>query len=202
MARTQAEDYAERRGEIVAKAARLFAEQGFHGTSISEVAEACGTSKSLLYHYYASKEDILFDAMHDHVKALLDAAEEVAKAKVQPEEKLRQLTHRFMTLYLTAAANQRVLVNELRHLPTARRKLVVGVQRRLLDIVEEILTALRPDLARQPTLKRPATMLYFGMINWMHTWLDPKGPAKPTAIADLTVNTFIEGLRKGALSGA
>ena len=201
MARTQAEDYAERRGEIVAKAARLFAEQGFHGTSISEVAEACGTSKSLLYHYYASKEDILFDAMHDHVKALLDAAEEVAKAKVQPEEKLRQLTHRFMTLYLTAAANQRVLVNELRHLPAARRKLVVGVQRRLLDIVEEILTALRPDLARQLTLKRPATMLYFGMINWMHTWLDPKGPAKPAAIADLTVNTFLEGLRNSELSG-
>jgi AcrR family transcriptional regulator len=201
MARTQAEDYAERRGEIVAKAARLFAEKGFHGTSISQVAEACGTSKSLLYHYYASKEDILFDAMHDHVKALLDAAEDIAKAKLSPEEKLRQLTHRFMALYLTATANQRVLVNELRHLPNARRKVVVGIQRRLLDIVEEILTALRPDLARQPTLKRPATMLYFGMINWMHTWLDPAGPAKPNRIADLTVATFIEGLRKGALPG-
>lgn len=202
MARTQAEDYEDRHGEIVARAAALFAAQGFHGTSISELAEACGTSKSLLYHYYASKEDILFDAMHDHVKALLDAAEEVAKSKSAPEEKLRNLTHRFMALYLTAAANQRVLVNELRHLPPARRKTIVGIQRRLLDIVEDILTGLRPDLARQPTLKRPTTMLYFGMINWMHTWLDPKGPAKPSAIADLTVTTFVEGLRKGSLSGA
>jgi AcrR family transcriptional regulator len=200
MARTQAQDYEERRGEIVAKAAALFAAQGFHGTSISEVAEACGTSKSLLYHYYGSKEDILFDAMHDHVKALLDAAEAVARAKLSPEEKLRQLTHRFMALYLNAAANQRVLVNELRHLPPAKRKTIVGIQRRLLDIVEEVLTGLRPELARQGTLKRPATMLYFGMINWMHTWLDPKGAAKPAAIAELTVNTFIEGLRKGGLS--
>ena len=200
MARTQAEDYEDRRGEIVARAAALFAAQGFHGTSISELAEACGTSKSLLYHYYASKEDILFDTMHDHVKALLDAAEEVAKAKRAPQDKLRQLTHRFMTLYLTAAANQRVLVNELRHLPPTRRKTIVGIQRRLLDIVEGILTALRPDLARQPNLKRPATMLYFGMINWTHTWLDPKGPAKPAAIADLAVTTFVEGLHKGALS--
>ncbi len=199
MARTQAEDYEDRRGEIVAKAAALFAEQGFHGTSISEVAKACGTSKSLLYHYYASKEDILFDAMHDHVKALLDAAEDIAKTRRAPEEKLRQLTHRFMALYLNAAANQRVLVNELRHLPAARRKTIVGIQRRLLDIVEAILTALRPDLARQPALKRPATMLYFGMINWMHTWLDPAGAAKPAKIADLTVTTFLEGLRKGAL---
>jgi len=201
MARTQAEDYEERRREIVAKAARLFAEQGFHGSSISQLADACGTSKSLLYHYYASKEDILFDAMHDHVKALLDAAEDIAQAKLAPDTKLRQLTHRFMALYLTAAANQRVLVNELRHLPAARRKTIVGIQRRLLDIVEDILTTLRPDLARKPALKRPATMLYFGMINWMHTWLDPKGPAKPTAIADLTVTTFLEGLRKGGLPG-
>ena len=199
MARTQAEDYEERRRDIVAKAAALFAEQGFHGTSISEVAEACGTSKSLLYHYYASKEDILFDAMHDHVKALLDAAEDIAQTNRSPEIKLRQLTHRFMALYLTAAANQRVLVNELRHLPAAQRKTVVGIQRRLLDIVEDILTALRPDLARQRALKRPATMLYFGMINWMHTWLDPKGKANPAKIADLAVNTFIEGLRKGEL---
>jgi AcrR family transcriptional regulator len=199
MARTQAEDYEDRRGEIVARAAALFAAQGFHGTSISALAEACGTSKSLLYHYYASKEDILFDAMHDHVKALLDAAEEIARTKRAPEEKLRDLTHRFMALYLTAAANQRVLVNELRHLPAARRKTIVGIQRRLLDIVEDILTLLRPDLARQPALRRPTTMLYFGMINWMHTWLDPQGPAKPAKIADLTVTTFIEGLRKGAL---
>ena len=199
MARTQAEDYEERRGEIVARAAVLFAEQGFHGTSISEVAEACGTSKSLLYHYYASKEDILFDAMHDHVKALLDAAEEIAAKKIAPEEKLRTLTHRFMQLYLGAASRQRVLVNELRHLGDAQRKTIVTIQRRLIDIVETMLIAIRPDLARQPTLRRPATMLYFGMINWMHTWFDPSGRAKPAKIADLTVNTFIEGLRKGAL---
>lgn len=199
MARTQAEDYEERRGEIVAKAAALFADQGFHGTSISEVAEACGTSKSLLYHYYASKEDILFDAMHDHVKALLDAAEEIAAKRLAPDEKLRTLTRRFIQLYLGAANNQRVLVNELRHLGDQQRKTIVAIQRRLIDIVEETLVALRPDLARQPALKRPTTMLYFGMINWMHTWLDPAGRAKPARIADLTVNTFIDGLRKGVL---
>jgi hypothetical protein len=137
--------------------------------------------------------------MHDHVKALLDAAEDVAQANLALDAKLRHLTHRFMALYLNAAANQRVLVNELRHLPAAKRKTIVGIQRRLLDIVEEILSALRPDLARQPALRRPATMLYFGMINWMHTWLDPKGPASPTAIADLTVTLFLEGLRKATL---
>jgi AcrR family transcriptional regulator len=182
----------------VDKAARLFADEGFHGTSISDIAAACGTSKSLLYHYYASKEDILFDAMHGHVKALLDIAEDVATRKLPPDQKLRALTQRFMVLYLDAAARQRVLVNELRHLPATQRKTIVGIQRRLIGIVEETLTTLRPDLV--PALRRPAAMLYFGMINWMHTWLDPKGAAKPTRIADLAVTTFLDGLRRGDIT--
>ena len=62
-------------------AARLFAERGFLGTSIAELAEACETSKSLVYHYYESKEDILFDVMHSHVRALLDAAEDSMPAR-------------------------------------------------------------------------------------------------------------------------
>ena len=71
MARTQAADYEERRTAIVEQAARLFAERGFLGASIADLAEACDSSKSLIYHYYASKEDILYDVMHSHVRALL-----------------------------------------------------------------------------------------------------------------------------------
>jgi AcrR family transcriptional regulator len=194
MARTQAEDYEERREEIVEHAARLFAERGFHGASIADLAEACGTSKSLLYHYYESKEDILFDVMNSHVKALLDAAEDIAARRMDAAEKLKAITRRFMQLYLGAAARQRVLVNELRHLRESQRRTIVGIQRRLIDIVEEILIGVRPNLANQAALKRPATMLYFGMINWMHTWLDPAGRAKPARIAELAVNTFLDGI--------
>lgn len=84
MARTQAADFEKRREAIVEHAARLFAERGFLGASIADLAAACSTSKSLIYHYYASKEDILFDVMHAHVGALLDAAEEIAAQKIPP----------------------------------------------------------------------------------------------------------------------
>ena len=67
MARTQAADYGVRREAIVEKAARLYAERGFLGASISDLAKVCRISKSLIYHYYPSKEDILFDVMHSHV---------------------------------------------------------------------------------------------------------------------------------------
>lgn len=199
MARTQAADYEERRAAIVGHAAELFAERGFLGASIADLAEACDSSKSLIYHYYASKEDILFDVMHSHVKALLDAAEEIAAGTAPPAAKLRTLTAAFMRLYIGAAARQRVLLNELQRLPQEQRATIVGIQRQLIDIVETILIEIRPDLAAHESLKRPAAMLYFGMINWTHTWLDAKGPAKSAHIAELAVEVFLEGVRKAEL---
>lgn len=201
MARTQAADYEERRATIVAHAAELFAERGFLGASIADLAQACDSSKSLIYHYYDSKEDILFDVMHSHVKALLDAAEEIAAGAAPPAAKLRTLTTAFMRLYIGAAARQRVLLNELQRLPREQRAIIVGIQRRLIAIVETIIIEIRPELAAQATLKRPAAMLYFGMINWTHTWLDAEGPADPANIATLAVDIFLDGLGRASIPG-
>jgi len=196
MARTQAADYKKRRERIVDSAARLFAKRGFLGASIADLADSCRTSKSLIYHYYASKEDILFDVMHSHVKDLLDAAEEIAARPVSPTDKLRQMTQAFMELYLGAAFRQRVLLNELDNLPDDQRKIVVHVQHRLIGIVEQILGEIRPALVGRHPLRTPGAMLYFGMINWMHTWLDPEGRARPSEIADLAASIFLDGVEK------
>ena len=195
MARTQAADYGERRAAIVEHAARLFAGRGFLGTSIADLAEACDSSKSLIYHYYASKEDILYDVMHSHVQTLLDAAEDIAGRAVPPATKLRDLTTAFLQLYAGAAARHRVLLNELQQLPEEQRKTVVAIQRRLIDIVESLLGELRADLP--PALKRPAAMLYFGMINWTHTWFDPEGRATAEQIAALAAGIFLDGIGGG-----
>ncbi|HTQ12670.1 MAG TPA: TetR/AcrR family transcriptional regulator [Rhizomicrobium sp.] len=199
MARTQAADYAERRGKIVDAAAALFAGSGFLGASIADVARACGMSKSLIYHYYASKEDILFDAMHGHVGALLDAANAIVSRHEPAAEKLRALTRAFVRLYAGAADRQRVLLNEMDRLPAAQRRAIVDIQRRLIEIVEDLLSEIRPALSGKAALRTPAAMLYFGMINWMHTWFDPRGRAKSGKIAELAVNLFLDGIRNGEI---
>ena len=70
MARPQAADYDDRRQGMLDRAAALYAQHGFLGASIADLAVACGVSKSLLYHYFGSKEDILFEIMSDHVEHL------------------------------------------------------------------------------------------------------------------------------------
>ena len=192
MARTQASDYAERRQAIVEKAAQLYAKRGFDGASLADLARACKTSKSLIYHYFPSKEDILFEVMESHIHDLVEAARKVAKSSAPAAEKLRRLTHDLMQLYAGASARHRVLLNELSRLPERQRAQIVREQRELVDIVAGLLTAIRPELKGE--MRVPAAMLYFGMINWTHTWFDPKGPVTPDAIADMAADIAIAGL--------
>lgn len=199
MARTKASDYDSRRAAIVERAAELYAERGFLGASLADLAKTRRTSKSLVYHYYSSKEDILFDVMHGHVGALLAVAEEISIGPGSPAEKLYALTRAFMRLYAGAATRQKVLLNELGRLPKKRRTAIVSIQRRLIDIVQNLLCAMRPGLA--PSLRRPVAMLYFGMINWTHTWMDPSGPLGPDEIADLSTNLFLNGFSQSQIGG-
>lgn len=193
MARTQAADYDLRKLAIVDAAAELFAQHGFLGASLADLAKHCKSSKSLIYHYYPSKEDILFEVMTTHVETLNAAADQVEAEGGEPEDKLRRLTHALMQRYVGAANRHRVLLNDLDHLPPERRQIIVAQQRRLVDRVSAYLSRLQPRLRRSRKLARPAVMLYFGMINWTHTWFDPKGPASADDVADLCIRVLLNG---------
>lgn len=196
MARTISPHYDQRRDAIVQKAARLYAQNGFLGASISDLAKACKTSKSLIYHYYASKEDILFEVMSYHLAQLNEVIEQVAQGSyATAEEKLAALTQGFMKKYLGAAASHKVLLNELDNLPADKRRAIVEEQRLIIQVVERLLKDIRPELGEDTDLTRPLTMMYFGMINWTHTWYDPKGPVSAEQFAKLTVDLLLQGLR-------
>lgn len=194
MARTQAADYDQRREQIVERAARLYAKSGFLGASVSDLAEACNLSKSAIYHYYPSKEDILFDVMHSHVTALERAANDAMEAGASAEARLRALARSFMGLYAGAVDRHKVLLNELDQLPKPRRAEIVAVQRRLIATVESLFVEIAPGIARRERGARATAMLFFGMINWTHTWFNPNGPIDADALAEMAVSTILRGV--------
>jgi AcrR family transcriptional regulator len=196
MARTQSPDYDKRREAILNQAARLYARRGFLGASVADLATACGASKSLIYHYYPSKEDILFAVMSGHLEELMAIREEVMEITgLSAEERLRRLTLGFVKSYVGAAANHKVLLNELDNLPSDKRKVIVTRQRELVVGVEALLLEIRPELGEHEDLHRPVTMLYFGMINWMHTWFRLKGPVSAKQLATVAMDLLMNGIR-------
>ena len=157
---------------------------------------ACDVSKSAIYHYYPSKEDILYDVMISHVRALEDAAAAVMALEASAEDRLRALARRFMALYVGAADRHKVLLNDLDHLPKARRAEIVAVQRGLIDAVGKLLVEIAPGLKKRSGESFAAAMLFFGAINWTHTWFDAKGPVDAERLADMAVDVTLGGLTK------
>jgi len=195
MARTQAADYDERKLGIVEAAAALYASRGFNGASVADLAERCKTSKSLIYHYYQSKEDILFDVMISHVRALDEAARVAVAGEDAAAEKLRRLAHAFMGLYVGAADRHKVLLNELDNLDDKRRGEIVKTQRGLIELVQNLLAEIEPKLEGRTGESYAAAMLFFGMINWTHTWFRTGGALDADRLADMAVDLMLNGVQ-------
>lgn len=208
MARTRAADHDDKRALIFDRAAELFAEQGFDATSIAAIAARCRASKSWIYHYFASKEAILFAILDDHMHRLHTVAAEAIGATREPEQKLRAVLRALMAVYAGARAKHVVLLNELDRLPAEERQTIRALERQLVDQVQALLVELNPALMRRRAAARPVTMLLFGMINWTHTWYRPDGEVDPDHLADLASELFVGGLaaagprRRSSASGA
>ena len=191
MARTQAADYDAKRDAITVHAARLFAAKGFAAASISELAERCKVSKSLIYHYYASKEAILFDVMSDHIDELLDAVETTDIDDKAPETSVHEVTRTLLQHYVGAADKQKVLLYELDSLPKNSKAEIVSKQRKIVARVEDIIVAAKPSFKKDRAALRAKTMLYFGMLNWTHTWFKPKGAISRDGLAEMAAGIIL-----------
>jgi TetR/AcrR family transcriptional regulator len=193
MARTRTAGYEEQREAILAQAARLFAQRGFPATSMNQVAEACGLSKPTLYHYYRDKYALLVSIAEGHVAKLEALVNEVAATGLPAEERLRELIRRFVEEYAHAQDAHRVLTEDVRFLVEEDRERVLEKERRLVEGFAQLLGQMRPEVGAAG-LGKPLTMLLFGMINWMFTWLRPDGALDHEAMAPIVADLFLGGV--------
>ncbi|WP_066332310.1 TetR/AcrR family transcriptional regulator [Azohydromonas lata] len=193
MVRIRTSAYDEQREAILSRAARLFAERGYPATSMNQVAEAAGLSKSTLYHYYRDKYTLLVNIVEGHVSKLELLVDEVAGENLTAEQRLRELIRRFVEEYSGAQHAHRVLTEDVRFLEEADRERVVVKERRLVAGFAQAIQQLRPELDAA-SLSKPLTMLLFGMINWMFTWLRPDGGLNHEAMASVVADLFLGGV--------
>jgi AcrR family transcriptional regulator len=176
MARTRANDYDKKRQGILSRSATLFAEHGFTGTSITMIAEACGVSKALMYHYYSSKDAVLFDLLEDHLQNLVSVVEAAAQSAGDAKEKLFAISAALLEAYRGADAEHQVQISSLKLLPQAEQETLKELERRLVAIVSEAIAAAIPQVTKKRHLLKPLTMSFFGMLNWHYLWFrDGKG---------------------------
>jgi AcrR family transcriptional regulator len=160
---------------------------------MNQVAAACGVSKATLYHYVSDKHALLAQISASHVARLEALVAEVQQHHSEPLPRLRELILRFVRVYADAQPQHRVLTEDVKFLAARERKRVLDGERRVVAAFADAVARLHPDLARA-ALAKPLTMLLFGMINWMFTWLEPGGLLSHDAMAPVVADLFIGGL--------
>ena len=193
MARGRSADYDLNRETIVRTATRLFAQQGYPGTSMSDLAKACGISKPLLYHYVSDKYELLREITEGHVTRLEAIIGEVEALDLAAPARLRELIRRFVHEYAQARHDHGVLTQDVKFLEPRDRSRVLKKERAVVAAFAATIAEARPELARV-ALDKPLTMLLFGMINWMFTWLKPEGDLSHDDMAPIVADLFLGGL--------
>lgn len=194
MARPQSSEYDSRKQKILDTAAHSFATEGYHKASIGEIAKKCGISKSLIYHYYPSKEEMLYHAMLDHVKELEASANSILAEDRNPEEALRHIIREYLAIYERTVDCHHLLVNELGSLPEDKRQEVVDIQSKVVHAFAELAQKLSPTDLDYHKAKSVVSMLMLGMMNWTYLWFKPEGELSSERLAHMIADLLLNGL--------
>src|SRR5437867_12424210 len=155
-----------RRSELTREAARLFAEKGYHGTSIGDLAKALGVQKGSLYAHIASKQDLLYETMRDGATAF-HAALDAIPDDLGATEKIRLALRGHLRVVAEQLDVATVFVREWRYLEGERREEFVAERRRYEERIRELfregreLSELRADLD-----ENVAALVLLSAANW------------------------------------
>jgi AcrR family transcriptional regulator len=182
-----------RRDELTRVAARLFAEKGYAGTSLGDLAEAVGVQKPSLYHHIDSKEDLLWEVAWAGAEAF-HAGLDGVPADVPATERIRLALRAHLAVVAGQLDIATVFTREWRHLAGERREQFRAERRRYEERIRDLFregveqSALRTDLDLAT-----AALLFLSAANWAYTWLRPG--VDTDELADRLYAVLLDGMR-------
>jgi len=191
--RPRAADHADQRDRILLRATEAIAELGYGSASMTQLAQACGLSKAGLYHYFPSKDAILFESLDRYTKLLMDRLAEVRARGLEPRHELGEMVRTLMLQYRDSRAHHVALLNDVKSLEPAAREQIRAQERAVVDQLALTLERVAPGRFDALT-RKPATMALLGMINFTFAWLRPDGPMSHEQYAQLVIDLWERGL--------
>lgn len=195
MTRVRADDYEDKRKAILGKAAGLIARKGFDVATMMDVAQACGTSKSHLYHYFPSKEELLYAIVHEHITRQAADLIRIVRLPLPAEERFTQ----FVDSFVQGAAGSRdehiMLMNDLKFLPRAQREHVRKLEAEMTELMEGLLHEMNPQLMAAERVQTPYALLLYGMMIWTFTWYRRSGAIPPAELARRISDLLMHGFK-------
>ena len=191
MPRVRSDDYETKSQAIMDCAAALFAKEGYPSAKMQDIAKACGATKSMLYHYYPTKDDLLYAMLLEHLERVLAGIEEALATPGTPKERLRAMVEVYTQKSAQSRRRHIIAMQDVKYLPRPRQVPLIALQRQLTERVAQLLREVNPGLPEH--VYKPYTMMLLGMMNWADTWYKPSGPMKPQELCDRLSRLFLRG---------
>lgn len=186
-----------RLAKVLHHAARIFCEKGYEGASMRDLSRAAGMSLAGLYHYFDSKEELLYLIQKHTFQTIIERAEERLKNTKGAEQRVRIFIENHLEYFLANKDAMKVLTHEDETLKNGRGAEIRAIKREYYRICLELLEDLRREKGLQFS-GRVAVLALFGMINWIYTWHNPRVDLNAEELAEEMSNLFLCGALNSA----
>jgi AcrR family transcriptional regulator len=183
------------REEFLTRAADVFERKGYAQTTIQDVAQALELSRSALYHYFRSKDEILEALVLEHTEHAAEQMEQrLARRDGSPSEQLRELLSNSINGRMTGGARLRVLDQLAAEMPADIKQKFDHGRRRVLDLYTRLIQKGIDAGELRPLDARTAALAILGIASWTSWWYSPAGRKSPEELAGLLVDIAFNGI--------
>jgi len=176
-------------------AAKLFHTKGYLQTTMDEITTAARFSKGGIYHYFSSKDEILFFVLDRYLNLVLQDLEDDLEEIEAAREKIQYIISRHIRLYTKNLAEAKTLLNEKHCLPQRYRRKIDQKERQYFQIVRKVFVFFFAGKQKLPGPQITViTFLLFGICNWIFSWYDPKGAVNSEALSEIIWKIFLNGV--------
>ena len=183
------------RADVVAAAGRLFAERGYHGTSMRDLGRELGLLGSSLYAHVESKQDLLVEVVEEGARLFQDSADEALVTGGSPGDRLRRLVEGHIDVVLDNQDVVRTFLNEARMLDEEHRGRVIAAR----DAYEAAFRTVIAEGVADGTFRRDvdpkmASIPILSILNAVERWFRPDGKLDRAGLVDLIVDMAMWGI--------
>jgi AcrR family transcriptional regulator len=192
--------YDEKLQQILKTSAKIFAEKGFHHTSVRDISRATKMSLSGLYYYFATKEELLYLIQERCFVTLLQRWEQAVGLDLDARARIRSFAENHLSFFLHNMPEMKVMAHEDESLTGEFNEKILVLKRRYVKVLLDLMQELQEQEGAKGVDLRVATFALFGMMNWIYTWYQPKRDlALPQLIEQMLRIYFFGLLKSGAV---
>ena len=194
--------YDETLQKILKTSAKIFAEKGFHHTSVRDIARATRKSLAGLYYYFTTKEELLYLIQERCFLTLLQRWEQGASAHIDARARIHAFAENHLSFFLHNMHEMKVMAHEDESLSGEFQDKILVLKRRYVKVLMDLIGELQEQEGGKRFDPRAATFALFGMMNWIYTWYQPKRDLPFPHLIEQMLRLYFFGLINGGKADA